>query len=393
MKNVFFSLLLIFIVTSGIFAQEEETEKKYSLNGYITNMQSVLIYDSIGGNWINDNLIHNRLNFNWYPKDYLSFDISARTRFFSGDRVRQDTLFSENMSKDNGIINMNRNIFSENSFLLNSQIDRAYFAFEEGNLNVTLGRQRINWGRSFVWNPNDIFNSYSFFDFDYPEKPGSDALRIQYYTSATSSAELVVKADSAKKVSGAGLFKFAAGGYDFQIIAGMINEQDYVIGTGWEGNIKSVSFKGEASYLHPKTSFKDTTGVVVASASLSYVFSNSLMLQSEFLYLGSGTIDYEIDSVTGLVNVDLVNRDLSVKNLSVSKYSLFGSISYPITPLLNASISAIYYPDLKGYYIGPSLTYSLADNLDFAVIAQTFRIKDFNDFKLSFAFLQLKYNF
>lgn len=391
MKKI--SLLSVFIlfISLNIFAQEEEKEKKYSLNGYITNMQSFMIFEGLDGNWINDNLVHNRLNFDWYPKDYLTIKVDARTRFFSGETVKYTPGYGDLMEKDKGIIDMNQNIFSENSFVLNSQIDRAYIAFEKGKLNVTLGRQRINWGRSFVWNPNDIFNSYSFFDFDYPEKPGSDAVRIQYYTSATSSAEFVVKADSAKKVSAAGLFKFAAGGYDIQFIGGMINEQDYVIGTGWEGNISSVSFRGEASYLHPKTNFKDTTGIFVASASFSYFFSNSLMLQFEFLYnQQSETADF----------ASYYNQPLSVKNLSFTEYSAFGSISYPLTPLFSASLSGMYYPGLNGYFVGPNFTYSLAENLDFALIAQTFLIKDFtnpftgeDDLKLSFAFLQLKYNF
>ncbi|MCF6366870.1 MAG: hypothetical protein L3J35_11775 [Bacteroidales bacterium] len=391
MKRTILIITIFLIFSASTFSQEEEKQKKYSLGGYITNMQSVMIFDSIEGNWINDNLIHNRLNFNWFPNEHFTIKVGARTRLFSGETVKYTPDYGKNMQKDNGIIDLNTNIFSGSSFLLNTQIDRASISYEKGNLNITLGRQRINWGRSFVWNPNNIFNSYSFFDFDYPEKPGSDALRIQYYTSATSSAELVIKADSAKKVSTAGLFKFAAGGYDFQIMGGIINEQDYVVGTGWEGNIKSISFKGEASYLHPKNNFNDTTGVLVASTSFSYFFSNSLMLQFEFLYnRQSETASFS----------NYYNQPLSVKNLSFSEYNIFGNINYPVTPLLNISVSGIYYPGVTGFYIGPSIIYSLSENLDFAFIAQTFRIKDFispftleNDLNLSFAFLQLKYNF
>jgi hypothetical protein len=390
MKKVI-SIIISALLFLSANAQEEEKEKKYSANGYITNMQSFMMWDGIDGTWVNDNLIHNRLNFKWFPSEMFSVTIEARNRFFTGDQVRTYPDYDTFIEQDKGIIDMNWNIFSEPSFILNSQIDRAYVNFEKGNLNISLGRQRINWGRSFAWNPNDLFNSYSFFDFDYPEKPGSDAARIQYYTSETSSAELVAKTDSSQKVSAAGLYKFALGGYDIQFLGGMINEQDYVIGTGWEGNISSVSFKGEASYLHPKESFSDTSGVFVASASLSYYFSNSLMLQFEFLY-----------------NQQIETRDFasyyyqpaSVKTLSFTEYNIFGNVSYPLTPLLNASLSAMYFPELNGLYAGPTLTYSLADNLDFAFIAQTFYIPDFQnpytleeDLKLTFAFLQLKYNF
>ena len=389
-KSILIITFFLTIITIS-FSQEEEKEKKYTLNGYITNMQSFMVSDSINGTWVNDNLIHNRLNFDWFPSENFTIKVGARTRFFSGETIKYTPDYGKNMQKDNGIIDLNANIFSENSFLLNTQVDRALISYEKGNLNVTLGRQRINWGRSFVWNSNDIFNSYSFFDFDYPEKPGSDALRIQYYTGATSSAELVVKADSSEKMSYAGLFKFAKFGYDIQLMGGMINEQDYVIGTGWEGSLKSIAFKGETSYLHPKNNFNDTTGVFVASTSFSYGFPNLVFVQFEFLYnQQSKKSDF----------TSYLSQTLTVKNLSFTEYNLFGSATFPITPLFSATLSAMYYPQVNGFYVGPSFTYSFSDNLNFALIAQTFQIKDYinpitqeNGLKMSFAFLQLKYYF
>ncbi len=44
--------------------------------------------------------------------------------------------------------------------------------------------------QTLVWNPNDVFNVQNYFDFDSPEKPGSDAIRMQYYPSFTSTAEI-----------------------------------------------------------------------------------------------------------------------------------------------------------------------------------------------------------
>lgn len=112
-----------------------------------------------------------------------------------------------------------------------------------------------------MWNPNDIFNAYSFFDFDYVERPGSDALRLQYYNSEVSSTELAVKMNRDKQVTAAGLYKFNAFEYDFQVLGGTLNQTDYVVGCGWSGAIESVSFRGELSYFQPKNKFSDTTGV------------------------------------------------------------------------------------------------------------------------------------
>jgi hypothetical protein len=386
---------IVFILSLFLFSfsysQDTIKEKKCTLNGYVTDMQSVMIFDSLDGNWIQDNLIHNRLNLKWFPLKCLNFEVSARTRLFAGESVKYTPAYAIQTAKDKGLIDLNITIIDGNSYVLNTQIDRAVVEFDQGNWTISLGRQRINWGRSFVWNPNDLFNSYSFFDFDYPEKPGSDALRIQYYTSETSSAELVAKTDSSKKLTVAGLYKFAAGGYDFQFLGGMINEQDYIIGAGWEGNIKSLSFKGEASYLRPKENFRDTSGVFLICTHFNYLFENSLFLQFEFLY--------NKQMQTGNF-ASYYYQPLTVKNLSFTEYNLFAGVSYPFSPLFSGTLSAIYYPEIKGFYIGPSFSYSLTESLDFNLIFQTFRVKEFMnpftgaaDLRISFAFLQFKYNF
>jgi len=58
--------------------------------------------------------------------------------------------------------------------------------------------------------------------------------------------------------------------------------------------------------------------------------------------------------------------------MALSEYSLMTSISYPISPLLNGTLSAMYFPDSEGYFIGPSIDYSLSDNLSASFFGQYF---------------------
>ena len=44
---------------------QDTIQHNWSLNGYITNMQSFL-FQKFNGDWTSDNIIHNRLNFNWH---------------------------------------------------------------------------------------------------------------------------------------------------------------------------------------------------------------------------------------------------------------------------------------------------------------------------------------
>ena len=55
-----------------------------------------------------------------------------------------------------------------------------------------MGKQRINWGIQNFWNSHDLFNQLNIFDFDYIERPGNDAIRIQYYLNNFNSFEYVI---------------------------------------------------------------------------------------------------------------------------------------------------------------------------------------------------------
>jgi hypothetical protein len=357
-------------------------------------MPSVLFTD-IKKDWLTDNLFHNRLNFTWSPFQSLSTEIDLRNRIVYGERIKTIPGYKYQFNYDGGAIDATQNILSSKSAIFNSSLDRAYIKYTIGKFDITAGRQRVNWGQTFVWNPNDIFNAYSFFDFDYSEKQGSDAFRIQYYPSAVSVIETAVKLDSAGKITAGALWKFNKWNYDFQIIGGMVNEQDYVAGLGWSGNIKSISMRGEASYFHPKNHFEDTTGVVVTSVAVDYTFSNQAFLQVEFLYnmLPKSSQNFNITQFTNLA--------LSSKALSFNEFNIFAQFSYPVTPLLKTSIAAIYYPKINGFFAGPSFDYSIRDDIDISFIIQGFS-GEFNTIPgsntkqrlgLVMSFLRLRWNF
>ena len=234
---------------------------------------------------------------------------------------------------------------------------------------MTIGRQRINWGQTFVWNPNDLFNSYSYFDFDYEEKPGSDAVRLQYYVGDSGKIESSTSINSDNKVTSALLYRFNTHGYDLQFMGGVFTETDYVVGAGWSGSIVGGGFSGEATYYHPIDNFADSTGTVTASIHYDYTFSNSLNLQVEALYNGFGA-----DNMSGLGGV--IFMDLSPKNLFPTKVAVFASGAYDVTPLFRAMLSGMYGPTGNFLYIGPTLTYSMSDTMELSAIGQYFAMDE-----------------
>ena len=380
-----FILIFLLISCYCVSGQVQEKEKALTLNGYITTMQSSM-FDSLSGPFLNENLLHNRLNFKGYLNDNITLALEFRNRLFTGDMVRYGRLYTGMIGEDEGVVDMSWNLVEEQSFLLNTTIDRVWFDLHYSKFQVTLGRQRINWGQTFVWNPNDIFNAYSYFDFDYVERPGSDAVRLQFFPSSSSAAELVMKVDNNYDITAAGLYRFNTWGYDIQFLAGMMNSEDIVIGTGWSGSIGSISFRGEGNWFTPYVDNSASESTVLITSGIDKVFKDNSIAQVQLMYCNN---PLDLNSIGSLYS-----RNFTAKDLAFSRFSAFGQFTWAATPLLNLTLAAMWFPDLNGYYAGPSLDYSLAENLDFSLIWQHFyAVMNGEDSKINMAFLRLKYSF
>ena len=335
----------------------------FELRGYLSNMQSVMFTD-VKEEWIADNLFHNRLNFFLY-KGNLTTSVQLRNRFMYGQSISSNPGYAQSVDDENNYFDLSFNILEERSFFLNSSIDRAFIQYTAGKFVLTGGRQRINWGQALVWNPNDVFNVQNFFDFDYMEKPGSDAVRLQYYPGFTSTAELAARLDQDGRLTAAAMFRFNKWSYDIQLLGGILSKEDIFAGIGWSGDIKGAGFRGEGSYFYPLGHASDTTGMFLGTLSVDYTFSNSLYLQAECLFSkkpgGAGANFYEV-----------YQGSLDVRNIAFSEWNALIQASYPVTPLFNFSLAGMFFPDLEGFYFGPSLQYSIKDNAELSLISQVF---------------------
>jgi len=378
-------LLIIFISVLAI--KNTDAQNNLEITGYLQNMQFVWAQKH-NPNWLLSTTINNRFNLSWYLSENITINGSIRNILEAGQLVETFPDYSEMITKDKGYVDLTWINSSSSSYAFYSNIDRLNLFYTKDNLEIQVGRQRINLGLNAVWTPNDIFNSSSFLNFDYVEKAGSDALRFQYYTGITSSIEFVYKLNSAKEISTAGIFKFNKWEYDFQLLGGIM-EKDYVFGGGWAGQIKGAGFTGEFTYFRNRDNFIDTTGVFVAAVGGNYSFPNGLFIQGELLFNSGG----KTENAGGINNI--FNREYSAKNLSPAKYSLFGAISYPITPLNKLDFSAIFNPSDKSFYAGPSVNISLTENIYLLAAAQFFSGKqetEWGDYG-QFYYLRFKWNF
>ncbi|MCF8230138.1 MAG: hypothetical protein K9G58_02135 [Bacteroidales bacterium] len=392
-KFLFIFLLLFTTLLSG------HAQKKFDVSGHLETLEMAWVQGKVDSAWQTMSTIYNRLDFRWYPTRSLTFHLGARNLLDYGQIVttvnnwakvipgQED--YSKFVSKDEGYFDLTEAWSSGNSYTLYSNIDRLYGRWTTGNFEATVGRQRINWGINLVWNPNDIFNTFNYFNFDYVERPGCDAVHLQYYTGMTSSLQTAFKIDHNENITAAAMYKFNKWNYDFQFLGGKMTD-DYVLGLGWSGQIEKAGFNGEATYFHDADNYSDTTGQLVASIGANYTFRSGLYFQLSGLYNSEGTT-----GKAGRGNMFAMNLDISPKTLTLARYSLFAQVAYPITPLINADVSGIYNPNDRSGFIGPSVDISLKPNLSFLLTAQVFtgdKGSEFGDYG-TLAYMRLKWSF
>lgn len=378
-------ILIIILIFSGLlaYAQEEEPSK-WEINGYLKYLHTYFILNDFDLQ-ISDQLIHHRLNIKYFAHPNWTVKVDFRNRLFYGENVKLTPTFNEMITNaNNDYLDLSLTLWKSSGHVLHSMMDRAFIEYSKDKLEIRLGRQRINWGIQTFWNPHDVFNAYSFTDFDYEERPGSDALLIKYYTGITSSVELAVKAaDHIQEGTIAGLWKFNQWNYDFQWLIGYFRD-NIVTGIGWAGNIKNAGFKGEWAYYG---GLDDQASSFLGSLGVDYVFGNSWYGSLGFMYNSLGSKDDPISN--------LFDFELSSKNLYPYNSALFVTLGIPVTPLTSANLSIIYSPVKSSpLFLNPGMTFSIASNWDLDLIGQVLFNKTNKYYSpVQALFLRIKYSY
>ncbi|MDX2246169.1 MAG: hypothetical protein SF052_05310 [Bacteroidia bacterium] len=369
------SLLLVNFTTQ---AQNDSTSQ-ISLGGYVKFLQTASFsgLDTFADP-LTQNLIHNRLNFKYFPNDNWTIAIEARNRIFYGEQVRFTPNYADQVDQYNGLVDLSVRWVEGEALLVHSIIDRAYVDYSSGKWQARIGRQRINWGVNLVWNPNDLFNAFNFLDFDYEERPGSDAIRLTYYPGVLSSAEVAFSpAQNIEESVGAAMYKFNLKGYDVQVLSGYYRG-DFALGAGWAGNLGQLGFKGEATWFTPLEPSADSVQSLGISATTDYLFGNGFYLSGAFLYNSRGNVG----GFGGSGGLFASNITVSAKNLFPVEWAFVVQGSGNVTPLFSTSGVIIYSPQNNLVAAIPTLTYSIKENWDIALVGQLFFMEiPQNDFR------------
>lgn len=368
--NLIFGLLLscgnqAISQTDSVLAQAPKPAR-FSLQGYLKNLQTIS-FTSQKGSLTTGELLHNRLNARYIISPTLSARLEFRTRIFWGEQVRQIPDFAGLADYENGLMDLSWSPVEAPALVCHTIADRFSLNWQFRRWDITLGRQRINWGLSNAWNPNDLFNAYNFLDFDYEERPGSDALRVRYSSTGMSGFDFALSSSkNASSTTVALLYRFNRGGYDFQALGAWYKDA-MALGAGWAGSIGNAGFKGEVCWFQSPNHLEDSTSILSLSLDGNYTFEDGWYVGTALLYSSGGKQDVERLE-------QLSTQQLSAKMLMPFKYSLLAQSAKQITPLFTINLSLIYCPGPDALIIFPMLTYSLSDNWNLDIVAQSFFI-------------------
>ena len=135
--------IILFFLTSAINAQDN-----WMLKGYVNGMTTLQTVENDSKMTV-DNTLHNRFDVNWYVNDHFTLTVGLRTRIIAGDNVSTTPNYSDYIGRDAGYFDMSLVWANENSWIGVTQLDRLMLDYSIGNLQITVGRQRINWGQTF----------------------------------------------------------------------------------------------------------------------------------------------------------------------------------------------------------------------------------------------------
>lgn len=367
--NKLFTTFVPFLLSFSLYSYAEipglTPEKSWDLNGYVKYMATNTIPNS--GDAIFDNIVHQRFNFEYRLNDQFRVNLGMRNRLLFGDSAEYSN-YGDFISYDPGYVDLSKNWIDKKGMVGNSQFDRAYLNWNKDDWQFRAGRFRINWGMTTVWNPNDIFNSYSIYDFDYEERPGTDAVMVSKKLGFASSIDVVFNPNKKSELdSYAARYLFNQRGWDMQVLLGK-SQLDYVIGAGFAGDVYGAGLRGEFSWFKPtQDSYQDETlmASTVSSLEMDYRFDGTQN------WVAQGSLMYISEPQDADNAIAYLNLPLSARTLSFTHWTWYSSLGVDLSSLSRLTFMNSYYDD-GSFFVGVNQTYSLTDDWQLIGVIQYF---------------------
>lgn len=357
MKKALKSILFFALLFNGIAdAQEFKGHLKLLNNLFIPHPDTLI--------WFSDQTLENRLEIRWDATDWLRFDVQARSRLVYGDFVENLPNYSSLIGNKQGWVDLSFLWADGRSFVGHTELDRLSARVSFKSVELTIGRQRINWGFDLVWNPNDVFNTSSYLNLEYPERPGTDAVNLKVHTGALSYLDFVYQPNKTADSSAYGVrYRTHIARTDFQVLAARMADY-YVLGGGLSGELGQFALRSEVSYFGAQKLNAKSGFVATLSADRSIGGNSFMQLGALYNSFGSKSGHEPLSFIEPKVQSPMM--------LSRGKVNFFVGINSTVATLFTPSLAILANPADGSAAIIPGIAYSASDNLILALTAIVF---------------------
>ncbi len=399
-KLTIIGLLIFFFVSGSIFHCREasafagDTEKAFGLNGSIRTLFFLLDQDEalpFAGKNNFDVLSQTiaRLTAAGKPSESLSYEIHlVHSLTLSTEKIAGGGLSGYNNTSTDHVYRYR--MLDASWDVLDRDKSSATIAFDRFNAktsfgwgDVTIGRQAITFGKTYFWNPLDVFYPLGASQFDRDYKPGVDAVKMDIPLGLYSGFTVVGAAGPKVKIgtdTGVGndprdaswygsalMGRFFAdvGGWDISLQGGKVFG-GWQVGAGIVGDMGPVQVRSELVQFMALSSdplppplqgdlIEDNFQWVIG---LGHRFENSLSLDFEYFYNGAGD-PHDL-------NAALVRMSYG-SSLQMSRH-LAGLVArYEFSPLVVGEMGSIVSLSDGSLQLQPLVTISLSNEMDLII--------------------------
>ena len=309
----------------------------------------------------NYNLDLNRLRLKLRGEitETLGFNIEYDNELLLGDYIDTQQFSTQKRQTSTGYIDLEDEYLDQSDIYARHLLYRAYISYTMNDISLRLGRQRIAWGTALLWNPMDILNPLNPIQLEREERPGVDALLMDWDYNALSRLSLVAaRHDEGEESSYAVRWRSHLGQFDFALMSGQFRNDD-VTGFDFAGQIEQIGIRGE--FTRNSTITYGVYNRLVVGA--DYTFANTLSISIEYYFNGQGARDKDDYDITRWLSGDLQG---------LARHYIGTFIGYDLTPIFRWDNYIIINLDDNSSFVFPGLDYSLSDNLDLSVGVQLY---------------------
>ncbi len=257
------------------------------------------------------------------------------------------------------VVDMSWQPVDATNYVVEGRVDRLVAKVSVPHVDIAVGRQPVSFGSSMMFTPMDLVAPFTPTDIDTEYKPGVDAARVDAYfglgghvTAVAAYAGDWTLDETIMAVHGSYTF----GVTDIGVLAAFSHAEP-VFGLNAAGSIGAVGWQSEATVTLPE----DEDPFVRATLGGFYSWYEGPSLSAEFYYQSFGGAD----STEYLAIYDSA-RFARGEVWAAGRYYGAVTLSYELTPLINVAAFSVVNITDPSAMIGPSLSWSAADNVELA---------------------------